>query len=238
VKGLLAVAHVFDAITEFFGKLALWIVPIVIFVGSLNVVLRKLGEPLQSDLYGRITEALTGRAVSQNQVTEVQWYLFSLLFFFSFAYILKHGVNVRVDFLYSKWSSKHKALVDLLGTLLFLIPFCVLGIYVTVAPVAFSWGCVSSASQDSIMSFLGNLTCAGEPEIGPDPGSLPRNWIKSFIIVAFVLLLLQAFSQTIKYLAVLAGRDDVDKAMRSEVGPAFDVEEVQERVRATQGAGN
>ena len=40
-----------------------------------------------------------------------------------FAYNLKHEVNVRVDFLYANWESKRRALVDLLGTVLILIPF-------------------------------------------------------------------------------------------------------------------
>ncbi|MEO3706613.1 TRAP transporter small permease subunit [Trichormus azollae] len=42
----------------------------------------------------------------------MQWYLFSLTFLFGFVYILRHGDNLRVDFLYTNMSEKRGALVD------------------------------------------------------------------------------------------------------------------------------
>jgi TRAP-type mannitol/chloroaromatic compound transport system permease small subunit len=231
LKALLGVSRGIDWLTEQIGRLATLIVPFVIVVGFLNAVLRNIGAAVGTDLYGSFTRLITGRAVSQNQVTEVQWYLFSLLFFFSFAYILKHGVNVRVDFLYAKWSPRRRALIDTLGTLLFLIPFCLLGIYVTIAPVVFSYGCFSNAPVDDIFRFLSSLTCTGDPEMSSDPGGLPRHWIKQFIIIAFVLLLLQAVSQLIKYLAILTNHPEVEAEIRADEGPAFDVTEVAERMK-------
>ena len=63
-----------------------------------------------------------------------------MIFFLGFAYVLKHNVNVRVDFLYANWSERTRAWVDFVGTLIFIVPFCILGIYVTIVPVSFSWG--------------------------------------------------------------------------------------------------
>lgn len=177
MKGLLRVSRAIDAVTEFIGRLLPYLVMIMIAAGFYNVVARYLGRYI-------------GVRLTSNAVIEIQWYMYSVLFFFGFAYILKHNLNVRVDFLYARWSPTRRAWIDLLGTLLFLIPFCILGIYVTLSPVMASWGRLPSGAW-------------GVWEVSPDPDGLPRAPIKSMIIVAFTLLLAQAISQVIKYLAVL-----------------------------------
>lgn len=178
MKGLLRVSRAIDAVTEFIGNLLPYLVVLMIGVGFYNVVARYLGR-------------FVGARLTNNSAIEIQWYLYSILFFLGFAYILKHNINVRVDFLYAKWNPQRRAWVDLLGTLLFLIPFCILGIYVTVNPVLSSWGRLPNGTW-------------GTWEISPDPDGLPRAPIKTMIIVAFSLLLAQAVSQVIKYIAVLS----------------------------------
>lgn len=182
MRGLLKVAAFIDSVTERMGGLANWIVIITIGVGFYNVVARYVGRYL-------------GVRLSSNVFIELQWYLFSLIFFLGFAYILKHGVNVRVDFLYTNWSEKRQAWIDFLGTLLFLIPLCLIGIYVTYNPVMSSWGRLPNGSW-------------GTWEVSPDPEGLPRAPIKTMIIVAFVLLLFQSISQAIKHMAVILGYSD------------------------------
>jgi TRAP-type mannitol/chloroaromatic compound transport system permease small subunit len=166
---LLRVSAMIDALIELIGRSLRWIVTLMIIIGFFNVVARYFGR-------------FVGRQLTSNAFIEIQWYMFSVLFFLGFSYILKHNLNVRVDFLYTNWSPKRRALIDFLGTMLFLIPFCILGIYVTVNPVLFSW----------------RLN-----ETSPDADGLPRYPIKTMIIVAFVILLLQAISQAIKYAAIL-----------------------------------
>jgi TRAP-type mannitol/chloroaromatic compound transport system permease small subunit len=56
----------------------------------------------------------------------------------------------------------------------------------------------------------------GEWEVSPDPGGLPRAPIKSMIIVAFSLMLLQSISQLIKYFAVIVGHEEVYEAIQAE----------------------
>lgn len=191
MKALLMFAHWIDGLTERVGGLANWIVIIVVVVGFYNVVARYLGR-------------FVGMRLSSNVFIELQWYLFSLIFFFGFAYILKHGVNVRVDFLYTNWSEKQKAWVDFLGTLLFLIPLCLIGIYVTYNPVMTSWGRLPNGNW-------------GTWEVSPDPEGLPRAPIKTMIIVAFALLLLQSVAQAIKHWAVIQGRTEIADQIRAEV---------------------
>jgi TRAP-type mannitol/chloroaromatic compound transport system permease small subunit len=177
LNGLLRVSRAIDSLTERIGNLLPYLVIVMIGTGFYNVVARYLGRFL-------------GVRLTSNAAIEIQWYMYSVLFFLGFAYILKHNLNVRVDFLYAKWPPARRAWVDLLGTLLFLIPFCILGIYVTINPVLASWGRLPNGNW-------------GVWEISPDPDGLPRAPIKSMIIVAFVLLLFQSFSQIIKYIAVI-----------------------------------
>lgn len=187
---LLKISHAIDRLTEGLGKLSDGIVVLTVAVGFYNVAVRYLGR-------------FVGLQLSSNLLLELQWYLFSLMFLFGFAYILKHGENVRVDFLYATWSEKRRTLVDLLGTVLFLIPFCLIGIYVTINPVLLSWGRLPDGSW-------------GEWEMSNDANGLPRAPIKTMLIVGFLTLLLQALSQTIKYSAVLLGYNPVAQQIRHE----------------------
>ncbi|MEZ4658271.1 MAG: TRAP transporter small permease subunit [Caldilineaceae bacterium] len=176
MRALLRFADLVDAVSERLGNIATLLVIVAIIVGFYNVVVRYLGQ-------------FIGVQLASNLWIETQWYIYSLIFFLAFPYILKHGDNVRVDFLYTNWSLRRRAWVDLLGTVLFLIPFCIIGIAVTISPVLSSW---------RIMEW------------SPDPGGLPRAPIKTMIIVAFAMLLIQAITQVIKYLAVLTGHSEVE----------------------------
>ncbi len=187
---LLRFAHRIDGISERMGGLSTILVVITVLIGFYNVAARYIGRYI-------------GLNLSSNMWIETQWYLYSLIFFLAFPYILRHGDNVRVDFWYVNWAPKRRALVDFLGTLLFLVPFCILGIYVTISPVLFSWGRLPNGSW-------------GTWELSPDPGGLPRAPIKTMIIVAFVGLLLQSLAQLVKYLAVLTDHPEVVTELSSE----------------------
>jgi TRAP-type mannitol/chloroaromatic compound transport system permease small subunit len=171
VQTLLRIAHWIDIFTERLGRFAYWLVLLMIGLGVWNVLGRYVGNAI-------------GQNLSTNALIESQWYLFDIVFLLGAAYTLRHNGHVRVDVFYARWSPKRRALADLIGTWLFLIPFSLLVIY-------FSWGAVLK----SWMLW----------ETSPDPGGLPRYPIKTMIIVSFVLLIIQGVSQTIKSLARLSG---------------------------------
>ncbi len=198
MQALLKLSRGIDFVIEQFGRLSVLLVPLLIAVGFYSVSARYIGREI-------------GRRLTSNAIIEAQWYLFSLLFLFGFAYILKHNVNVRVDFLYAKWPAKRRATVDFLGTIFLLIPFCLLAIYVSINPVLSSWGRLPNGTF-------------GTWEVSPDPSGLPRAPIKSMIIVGFGLLLLQAVSQAIKYAAILTGtvREEVASKIETYQAPAVE----------------
>jgi len=179
MRGLLRLSHLIDQGVEILGRLCNGIVILTILVSFYNVLVRYLGR-------------FIGLQLSSNVLIELQWYLFAMLFLLGFAYILKHDQNVRVDFWYAHWSERRRTGLNLLGTVLFLIPFCVIGLYVTFNPVLTSWGRLPDGTW-------------GTWEVSPDANGLPRAPIKTMVLVGFALLLAQAISQAIKYSAVLLG---------------------------------
>lgn len=125
-----------------------------------------------------------GGNLSSNAYIELQWYLFSLVFLLGAAYTLERGAHVRVDLLYGRLGEKGKAWIDLLGTLFLLLPFSVFGLFVSWPSVRNSWAV---------------------HEVSPDPGGLARYPIKTAILVAFFLLILQGISVVIRQVAILRG---------------------------------
>ncbi len=116
-------------------------------------------------------------SISGVWVNEMEWHLFSLIFLLGAAYTFKHDKHVRVDVFYSKFSPKTKAWVNLIGGLLFLVPWCCVLIY--------------ASYKYAYQSYTIN-------EGSPNPGGLPyRFLIKFSITLGLFLLLLQGIASII-----------------------------------------
>jgi TRAP-type mannitol/chloroaromatic compound transport system permease small subunit len=121
-------------------------------------------------------------------IQELEWHLFGLTFLLAGGYALQLDAHVRVDIFYAGMSPRAKACVDMAGSLLILLPVCVLVIWSSHKFVANSWG------------FL---------EGSPDPGGLPGRYLmKSMIPLGFVLLALQGVAEALRNYLKLAGRED------------------------------
>ena len=178
MKALLGVSRAIDTVVGWIELLCLWLVSLLVFVGVYNVVARYLGR-------------FVGKNLASNTLIEGQWYLFSVVFLLGFAVIQRRNQHVRVDFLYSKLPPRRRALINLLGTVFMLIPFCLLAMYIAWEPVRRSWGFMPNGIRIPW-------------EMSPDPGGLPRAPIRSMIIVGFGLLLLQALSDAIKHAVAMS----------------------------------
>ncbi len=116
---------------------------------------------------------------------ELEWHIFAVVFLIGAAYTLKQGGHVRVDILFIHFSKKTKAWVDLVGTFLFLIPFCIIIVLSTQKFIANSWAV---------------------REISPDPGGLPARYLlKAMIPAGFILLGVQGLSEAAKNLFTIVG---------------------------------
>ena len=160
-----ALGRIADAV----GAGVRWLVLLMVVLGAGNAVLRHVGKVL-------------GVALTRNAVVEAQWYLFSLVFLFGASYVLRHDRHVRVDIFYSRLSRRGKAALDLAGTLLFLLPFCVFCLIFCLPAV-----------QNSVAVWEGS----------PDPSGLPRWPMKVAMWASFALLGVQGVAQMLRHAADL-----------------------------------
>ena len=166
MRFLLGLSQAIDALTEAIGKLTVWLVLLVALLSAGNAIMRY------------------GFSYSSNAYLEAQWYLFSLIFLLGGAYALKHNAHVRIDLVSGRLSKRTQAWIDVVGTVLFLLPMAVGVIY-----LSWPW---------AMNSFLGK-------EMSPDVGGLPRWPIKLALPLGFALLTLQGISELIKRIAYLTG---------------------------------
>ena len=177
---LLKLSRGIDKAIDLMGRNLAWLVLVMVLLGVYNTIARYLG-------------GLLGANFTSNALIELQWFSFSILFFLGAAYVLRHNEHVRVDFLYGNWPPRRKALVNLLGTLLFLLPFCAVVFWVSTRPVLIAWG-------------WNPMTGGWRAwEMSPNPGGLQLAPIKSFILIGFGLLFVQGISEAIKSAGVLMG---------------------------------
>lgn len=117
---------------------------------------------------------------------ELEWHLYAAIFMLSIPYALYKEGHVRVDIIYDSLSVRKQAWIDLLGTLVLLIPFSLL---VTWYGIDFT-----------IESFsLG--------ERSGDPGGLPYRWfIKAVIPFAFFSIAISGVGLLLKSVITLRNK--------------------------------
>ncbi len=166
INALLALSRQIDRLNEAIGRLVMWGVLLATLVAS--------GNALAKHFFGQ----------GSNAWLEAQWYLFGALFLLGAGYTLKHNGHVRIDVLHQRLSDKARAWIDLLGGLLFLLPFAGLLAWLSWALFAESWRI---------------------QEMSPDAGGLLRWPVKLLLPLGFGLLFLQGVSEIIKRIGVLRG---------------------------------
>ncbi|MAM12331.1 TRAP transporter small permease subunit [Martelella lutilitoris] len=138
-------------------------------------------------------------SLSSNAMLELQWYLYGAVFMLAAAYALLKNEHIRIDILSSSWSKRTRDWIDLILHTIFLVPFAGMMIY-----LAWPWFWRSFESGE-------HSTNAGGLILWP---------AKSFILIGFILLLLQAFSEIIKRAAVISGHLKENDHLYSDAGNA------------------
>jgi TRAP-type mannitol/chloroaromatic compound transport system permease small subunit len=169
MNALLAMSRLIDAVTGFIGRGVKWAILAAVLVSAGNAVLRKAFD------------------MSSNAWLELQWLLFGAAFMLAAAHALQVNAHVRIDVISSRLSKRRRDVIELLGHLLILAPFCLILAWL-------SWPYFYESYR--------------EGEYSSNAGGLPV-WPAKFLIFAGMLLLtLQMVSEVIKRSAVLAGRLD------------------------------
>ncbi len=156
-----------DRLNTAIGKSAYWLILVAVLVSAINAIVRKAFD------------------VSSNAWLELQWQLFGAVFMLCAAYTLLKNEHIRIDIVNSRLPKRVRDWIDLLGHLLFLMPFVLLMIY------------------DGWPFFV---TSWNQNEQSLNAGGLPQ-WPAKFLIpLGFFLLFLQGVSEIIKRIAVMQDR--------------------------------
>jgi len=162
--------RIIDTLNEHTGTAVTWVSTLLVLVICAEVYLR--------EVHG---QAYTG-------LSELQWHLVAVVFLMGAAYTLKHDRHVRVDIIYASRSRVYQAWINLLGCLIFLLPFCALVVVESQSFIEYAWHIKQTSS---------------------DPGGLPaRVAVKSVIPLGFVYLFLQGIAIAGKSLLTIAGLDE------------------------------
>lgn len=115
---------------------------------------------------------------TKNWVLELEWHIYAIIFLLGISYALQKDEHVRVDLFYQKYTKKQKAWLNIIGHIVFLIPWC----YV-VLHTAFTYALNSFSFSEG----------------SPNPGGLPMRYvIKFFIFLGFLMFLIQGISNIFK----------------------------------------
>src|ERR1044072_7720208 len=108
MRALLGLSTFIDAINEKIGVVCNWLVLLACLVSGGNAMIRYAYD------------------TSSNAWPEVQWYMFAVIVMFGASYTLKRNEHVRVDLFYMTLGRRGQLWIDILGTLVFLLPTCII----------------------------------------------------------------------------------------------------------------
>lgn len=169
MQALLKYSRAIDALNERIGKAAAWLILVAVLVSTINALFRYT------------------LSMSSNAWLELQWYLFAGTFLLCAPWTLKSNEHIRIDVVVGRFSPRTHAWIDILGTIFFLFPLCLIVL----------WSAIPYAI-DSVQSG----------EMSSNSGGLIVWPAKILIPIAFSLLLLQGTSELIKRIAFLKGLID------------------------------
>ncbi|MFT7004910.1 MAG: TRAP-type mannitol/chloroaromatic compound transport system permease small subunit [Sulfurimonas sp.] len=135
--------------------------------------------------------------VNSIAMQEMEWHLFSVVILLGVAYTLKEDGHVRVDVIYDKLSARKKAIINMVGVIVAIIPISLL---VGLSSIGFA--------EDSFGSVVDMIPM----EKSDNPGGLSYRWIvKSLIPLSFLMLIITSIGFFIKNLNVFNGLHDIDE---------------------------
>lgn len=170
MRVLLAISRAIDLFNEWMGKLATAAVLLCALISAGNAMIRY------------------GFSVSSNAWLEIQWYLFTVMVMLGASYTLAKNEHVRIDIIYGNISNRAQLWVDLIGTIVFLLPTTIIIGWV-------SWPL-----------FYNSYAIH---ELSNNAGGLIRWPVKLVLPIGFFMLTLQGLSEIIKRIGALQGHPEL-----------------------------
>lgn len=166
MQALLGVSRRIDAFNTLIGRWVSWLIVVAVVISASNAIIRKIFD------------------VSSNSFLELQWVLFSIVFLLCSPWTFLNNEHIRIDIINHSLPLKVRGWIDMIGHLLFLLPFTLILLWTSIPFFLVSY------RQDE-QSF--------------SAGGLPQWPAKSLIMIACALLLLQGISEIVKRAAMMMG---------------------------------
>ena len=166
MNSLLHASRLIDALNERVGRSIYWLILAAVLVSAINASVRKTFD------------------MSSNAFLEMQWYMFSTVFLLGSGYTLLRQEHIRIDVIYGRFSRRTQVWIDIFGTVVFLLPMCLMFLYL-------SWPFFLHSFQSS--------------EISANAGGLILWPVKALMPLGFLLLTVQGVSELIKRVAYQLG---------------------------------
>jgi TRAP-type mannitol/chloroaromatic compound transport system permease small subunit len=129
MSGLKRIATAIDLVNDWIGRSLAWLTLGMVLVTFVVVLLRYV--------FG------IGWTMLQESVV----YMHATVFMGCAGFALVHNGHVRCDIFYSVASARGKAVIDIIGTFVFLIPMCILIFWVTWPYAAASWAVLEGSPE-------------------------------------------------------------------------------------------
>jgi len=166
LNALLSLSRLIDRCMERIGHVLMWLILATVLISAANAVVRKIFN------------------WSSNGLLEIQWYLFSAVFLLGAGYTLLRNEHVRIDVIAGRLSKRAQAAIDIVGTVLFLLPMAILIGYLGWPVFVESWN---------------------RNEVSTNAGGLIIWPARLLVPIGFLLLAIQGISELIKRIAFLRG---------------------------------
>ena len=172
---LLRLSRSVDRVNELISNYVSWLVLVAIIVSAGNAAVRKAFD------------------LSSNAWLELQWYLFAAVFLMASANTLQKNEHIRIDIWFGGRSKRTQDWIDLFGHVFFLMPLCLLMLWL-LGPYV-------------LRSFVSG-------EMSPNAGGLILWPAKALLLVGFIQLTFQGISEIIKRIAIMRGLIDDPHAFK------------------------
>ncbi len=178
---MLKLERLINRFSELLGLLAAILMVLLVFNVFYDVVMRYLFNDVSIGMQ------------------EMEWHLFASIFMLGVPYALRTEGHVRVDVFYERLSRNKRAIIDIFGTLVLLLPFSLL----------VGWYGIDFAKEAYEIN-----------EASGDPGGLPYRWIiKAVIPFAFFAMAVSGIGLLLKSINTLRGLHDDEPEEPHTSGP-------------------
>ena len=180
MNALLRVSRGLGAIADLVGRLGAWL-----FLPLMVVIVYDITQRKVLTWYPEFQSSGLYDFLPSTKLQEAEWHIHAFLFLLCLGYTYVRNGHVRVELVRERLKPRTRAWIELFGSLLFLIPYCLMVIY-------FGW-------DQFLRSY--NLNEASSATTG-----LPWRWIvKGGLVVGFIFLLIGGLSVFLKHVVYLFG---------------------------------